>query len=400
LIDQSRRAQRTPRSGISSLDTHGHAVRRWRNVAVPSLIPVSVDNLELLAARWERILGLRGQKDDLQAILGRFGLKYVGVQAAYEQTKIFIAQARDIRNPGMLPVRYVLHESGRLYAEGLNLQSCKREIRHAALAGCWDIDISTCHFTIMAQMAKRFGASCLSIEEYTEHKNEYRGAIARDIGISASEAKRLINAVGYGAPRSTSLYTEIPRRVGREKAAAFFAHPLYLGIKADVDAATEAILSKHPVKNNGLINLANRSIAKTTEEGEPTKKGTLMAHLLQGVEAAALEAAVRACPSQVLLLQHDGFSSTDAVDPDHLAAAVLEETGYRLNFEVERILMPLGGLEESAAPFNKKCNEPRKPNIHEGLEPFWPCFSGTVAFASDDVPPVFPLPLPKVELPF
>lgn len=399
-IDRSRRAQRVPRSPISSQDTHGHAVVRWKGVKVPALIPVSVKNLELLAIRWEQVLALRSDRREFESVLDGFGLKERGVQRALQQTKVLIAQAKGKRNPGMLPVRYVLHETGRLYAEGLNLQSCKREIRQAALTGCWDVDISTCHFTIMAQMARKFGLSCPSVEEYVARKKAYREQIARDLKVSVADAKRLINAVGYGARQSSSPRTAISQMIGPDKATAFFAHPLYLGLKDDIVRATKVILTEHPVKSDSLINLANRAIPRKTDKGEDVKPSSLMAHLLQGVEAAALEAAVRACSSKVLLLQHDGFTATEPVNPALLTAAVEAETGYHLNFEVEQIQMPLEGLGTPESLFNEKFKNPLEANIHAGLEPFWPISSGTIPLSPCSVPPVYPLPLPAVDVAF
>lgn len=393
FVDAGGKSRRIHSLAICSTDSRGSVVQRWKGVNVPALIPVNVENLRVLLCKWECLIDSRQQPKVFLGLLERYGLKQAGLARAHRQTQALIAEAQGSRHPSMLPIRYVLHETGRLYAEGLNLQSCKREIRQAALAGYWDVDISTCHFAIMAQMARRFGMSCPSIEDYVSRKNDVRGQIARDIGVSLRESKKMINAVGYGAPRSTSLYTEIPKQVGRAKAQAFFDHPLYLGIKADVDAATAVILEKYPSQRNALINHANRSIPTTDEKGGKAKDGTLLAHLLQGVEAAALEAAVRACDGKVVLLQHDGFTSTEPIDPEYLRGAVLKETGYDLGFEVEPIKMPLADFDVFEDSLNKKLKNPLNPTIHADSEPFWPCFSGTVALCRCDVPPVFPLPL-------
>ena len=399
LVDKSGRGQRLERSAVSSLDTHGHAVRRWKGVNVPALIPVNIENLQSLATKWERLLALKSNHQAFEAMLTSRDFNEQGIRRAYAQTKVLITQAQGSRHTGMLPVRYVLHESGRLYANGLNLQTCKREIRQAALAGFWDVDISACHPSIMAQMAKRFGQQCPSIEDYIARKKIWREQIAHDIGIPPKMVKKALNAVGYGAPRSTSPYNEIPHQIGPIKAAAFFAHPLCQGFKADVDAATAAILAKHPRKNKRLDNLANRGMAVKTPEGENIKPSTLMSHLLQGVEAAALEAAIRACDGKVLLLQHDGFTATEFIDPNMLEQKVLEATGYDLTFEVEQIQIPMADIEGQKA-LNKKLETPLQASIHAGLGPFWPCFWGTIPFGRGDVPPVFPVPLPSGDLPF
>ncbi len=385
---------------IRSTDTHGHVVKRWKGVDVPVLIPVNIDNLRALQAKWEYLQSLPPKEQTSRAIFDRYELNEQATVRAFQQTKIFIAESQAKRHPGMLPIRYVLHASGRLYAEGLNLQSCKREIRQAALAGYWDIDISNCHFSIMAQMAKQFGLPCPAIDDYVMRKGCWRNVIAQEVGITKKLVKKALNALGYGAPRSTSTYNEIPAQLGKERAAAFFKHHLAMALKKDIDVATSVILAKHPRKNNNLINLANRAIAIQDGEGGKVKKSSLMSHLLQGVEAAALEAAVRACRGKVLLLQHDGFSATEYIEPEYLRAAVLEGTGYDLNFEVEKIQMPLTCLDIPEQFFNEKEDFTKKPNSDKYLQPFWPVWSGTMALSAEDVPPVFPLPLPLIDTDF
>lgn len=394
LVNEHGRAPSVLSRAIRSTDTRGNVVQRWKDVDAPALIPVNIDNLRLLQDKWDYLLRLESKRQELSAILDRYALNERAVRIARQQTQILIAQAQGKRHPGTLPIQYVLHESGRLYAEGLNLQSCKREIRQAALAGCWDIDISTCHFAIMSQLAKRFGMSCTAIEDYAMRKRYWRDTIANDVGITQKLAKKSVTALGYGAHRSTSPYTEIAAQLGTQRAAAFFKHPLAAALKEDIDAATRLILARHPTRNDKLINLANRAFARSTDEGKKVKGSALMAHILQGVEAAALEAAVRACSGKALLLQHDGFSATEFIEPGRLREAVLESTGYDLNFEVEQIEMPLQTLEVPIESFNKKLQDPQKPNNHAGLEPFWPVLSGTLAFSPSDVPPVYPLPLP------
>ena len=123
-----------------------------------------------------------------------------------------------------------------------------------------------------------------------------------------------------------------------------------------------------------------------------------MAHLLQGVEAVALEAAVRTCSDHVVLLQHDGFTATRFVEPAMLSKAVLNETGYDLSFEVEAIVSPMEAIK---ARFCTKSEIDEKPIKYNALESFWPVSLSTlVSLHPEDVPPVYPLPLPGVESAF
>jgi hypothetical protein len=399
LVDKWGRSKSVPSLAIRSTDTRGNVLVRWKGVNVPPVIPVNIENLQRILEKWAQILRLQSDRVAFDSVLERHGLREGAVVRAYQQTQLLLAQSKNSRHPGKVFIRYVLHDSGRLYAEGLNLQSCKREIRQAALAGHWDIDISTCHFSIMSQLAMRFGCQCPALEAYIANKTAVRQKISKDMGILPSAAKRLINAIGYGARESTSPENAIPQIIGKDRAKVLYAHPTYLAIKSDVNAATEVILGNQPIKRGCISNLANRAIQVKTDEGKSVKKSTLMAHLLQGVEAAALEAAVRACPGKVLLLQHDGFTSYEPIDPEILRSAVLKSTGFDLTFDVEQIQMPLEDLTLESS-FNKKFEEPSKPSADGGFEGFWPVMSGTIAFSPDDVPPVFPRPLTGYLLPF
>ena len=55
-----------------------------------------------------------------------------------------------------------------------------------------------------------------------------------------------------------------------------------------------------------------------------------LAHLLQGVESVALEAAHDLHADQVVLLQHDGFTATDLLDTRAIERVIKAKTGNRL----------------------------------------------------------------------
>jgi hypothetical protein len=303
---------------------------------------------------------------------------------------IFLGFAANPKHEQCVPIQYELHESGRLYAPGLNLQSCKRQVRQVALAGHWDADMSACHFAILTQMAKRVDVDCQAIDYYVREKKSFRLSIAQDLSIPVHTVKKLLNALGYGARASTSPQTAIAKEIGAARAARFFEHSLVHDLKRDIAKATQAIISAAPRRDGCLLNRANRIALDPNRSNE-----SLMAHLLQGVEAVALEAAVRTCSEHVVLLQHDGFTATRFVEPAMLSKAVLNETGYDLSFEVEAIVSPMDAIK---AYFCTNSEIEEKPNKYNALESFWPVSLSTlVSLHPEDLPPVFPLPLPEVE---
>jgi hypothetical protein len=67
------------------------------------------------------------------------------------------------------------------------------------------------------------------------------------------------------------------------------------------------------------------------------KAAQQMAHLLQGVEAKALQAVINLHPADIVLVQHDGFVSTRKLVAKDLSAAVFSATEYRLDFEEKQL---------------------------------------------------------------
>ena len=61
-----------------------------------------------------------------------------------------------------------------------------------------------------------------------------------------------------------------------------------------------------------------------------------MAHLTQGAEAIILRAALRLCPDKIVLLVHDGFVTTEAIDTTTIEDTVCAETGYVMRLAGER----------------------------------------------------------------
>lgn len=67
-----------------------------------------------------------------------------------------IKMSRNTACPGSIPIHYLEQSTGRLFAEGLSLQSAPREIRSAALAGCRDYDISNCHWAFTIETPEKY----------------------------------------------------------------------------------------------------------------------------------------------------------------------------------------------------------------------------------------------------
>ena len=113
---------------------------------------------------------------------------------------------------------------------------------------------------------------------------------------------------------------------------------MFIGIKDDVAKARSAVIAGY--KRNRLGGLKN-AVGKTIDvRAKPAQK---LAHLIQGVEVQALHAALTLYPSEIQLIQHDGFvAGRDQLDRVAITEAVFATTGYRLNLEEERIWIDFG----------------------------------------------------------
>ena len=126
----------------------------------------------------------------------------------------------------------------------------------------------------------------------------------------------------------------IPKAVGEVKAVALNEHPLFSAIYRDIKAGTKAILESYPTNRKKLKNTMGMKI----DTDQPAKKR--LAHLLQGVEAQALNVVVELFQDDAVLLLHDGFVTTRRVNRKQAEKAVHDATGYRLELSFEQIEIP------------------------------------------------------------
>lgn len=266
----------------------------------------------------------------------------------------------DVAGYGVCPHWYEQAQSGRLYAKGINLQSSPTLIKQAALAGLWEYDFSNCHFDILMQMAARHGHACIAIAGYLAKKKETRQTISTQAGISKAEAKTCLLAILYGARTTERSGNAIPLEIGVDRARKLFKVPLFIGIAKDVAAARKAILVGFKRdRNGGITNEFGNAIA-----GKATAIKRL-AHLIQGVEAKALQVALTLYPGEIQLLQHDGFVSRVRLDSVAISDAVFESTKYRLQMEEAKVAID---FETQLLKDRFQLENPSSPNAGVGSD--------------------------------
>lgn len=359
LLMMSGLAMKTLPPVVASQDMRGNA-SKWKAVEMSNRSPVRVDALRELR-KW--LKGIRNEWREGRAPHGDMfrpitSLEFV--ERLHDMTSEILRMSKtDVAGNGYIATQYVQAQSGRLYAKGINLQTAPTLIKQAALDGLWEYDFSNCHFDILKQMAALHDYQCTAIAHYLATKQATRRAIAEQAGITEAQAKVCLLAIMYGAKASDWHENAIPEEIGQEGARRLYAVPLFAGIHADIKQARSIILKSWKRTANGsLSNMFGKAIAGDAKPEEQ------LAHLIQGVEALALQTAIKMHPNDIVLLQHDGFASTRRLSDKAIMEAVFQATGYRLELEEKTIRI------DPDAQFLRNRNKLEirpQPNAHAGL---------------------------------
>lgn len=328
LITEAGLRIRTLPKAVASKDMDGITARAWAKAKLVNKVPVDVARLAALKVELARMLGPHTRN-----LFGNLDPE------AVTRLRDIVAKVRrmakvDVSGEGYVWQRYVESTSGRLYAKGVNLQTVPTLIKQTALHGAMEYDIENCHYSILRQMAARFGFPCPAIDDYLANKQATREQIAQDVGITVEQAKVCLLAIMYGARQSEWHEAAIPEAIGK-KAPELYRHPLFAGIAKEIAEARAVIIAGWPRRLKTLLNDAGKSIRTSASDRQ------ILAHLIQGVEARMLRAALDLYPQEIVLLQHDGFASTARLDRARLAQAIEQATGYRIELSEKRIAVPV-----------------------------------------------------------
>ena len=328
LITLDGQAMRSLPEAVASKDLDEVTATAWKEAKPFNNIPVQLDKMKELQAHLERMpnkkTGDLFHDADIDDI--NYRIEIIGQLIRLAHT--------DVAGRGFIAHRYAEGRTGRLYARGISLQTAPRIIRKAALHGLYDYDIENCHYSIFYQLAQRAGIECVNIKHYLTNKSEVRKAVSANVSITLKQTKSCLLALMYGAKLSEWYENAIPDEIGQEKARALYADANFSGIAADVKAGGKLILEQWDKSKTMLFNDMGKSILLS----EPSNKK--MAHLLQGIEAKAIKAAIMLYPDDVVLLMHDGFVSKAILDLQMIEQVIYDETGFNLQVSYEPITVP------------------------------------------------------------
>ncbi|MDV7021551.1 hypothetical protein R4P48_02505 [Atlantibacter subterranea] len=248
----------------------------------------------------------------------------------------FILATADANKSGGLPTTYVQSNGGRLYAKGaFNLQNCSRKIRHAALAGYYDIDIENCHYTLLEQMCERTGFQTPCISYYVRNKKRVRAEVASMLHCTEEKAKEVLIALIYGS--NLSPYGVL-KKLDIKTETAYLNRTWISKLASEINKARNHVIQDYEMKTKGhfkIMNDAGMAVRTKTDKEKSVKKSTLLAHILHGAESLILQHMIGFLGENIVLLQHDGVTCQTPVNTDKLSDYIKEKTGYRIQFEME-----------------------------------------------------------------
>lgn len=253
---------------------------------------------------------------------------------------------------GFVPLQYQQVSTGRVYAKGVSLQNAPRAIRAAALGNCYEYDVENCHYEFLRQKA---GTHLPYIQQYCANKAQVRALLADKLNLPVKTIKTILLSLIYGA----NAHVYLPEREGKDASAISEAcgnadtfyrvidNPIIKGIRDEIKSAANILI--HQYTHNGRLTNAMRIYY--TGDNKWSKQ---LAHVLQGLEAKALEAVANITGSDTMLLLHDGIYTTSQWNKKALSQAILAATGCKITVSEESTLTNQMAQGESATPLDSK----------------------------------------------
>ena len=330
LMDDGREVRVVPRA-VASRDKAEVSTDAWVKAAKLGIVQVNVEELLKLKAELQPVFDGWLQDGCAPDAMDKKIVNRVG-RAIDMIGKICRLAMTDAAGENRMAHHYREVQSGRLYPTGVSLASAQSVVKDAALTGNWEYDISNCHYAILDQMASAAGYKCLTIPRYLKSKEEVRSDIAKEAGIDYDDVKTCLVSLIYGARVSASPKTAMGKAIGVDAARLLKLSPLLKGLTDDLENAQRVVLANcRRTPRGDILNAFGKSVPKSD------KPRQIMAHLLQGAEAKALQAAVNRYPEDIVLVQHDGFVSSRKLDVADIRSAILAATGFDLSVVEKRL---------------------------------------------------------------
>jgi len=323
----------SPGHAIASTDNLGYRVKRWPRARLRKILPVDASTIiaELGGIVSAITLDSRDEKDRGIPRLHPKSLQQIIARRSQLQM-LALCCDRSRHSGWTIEQTYTEYESGRLYSQGLNLQTVRSDFKQAALFGSWEYDFSNCHFQILRNMGESYGYHSRFIDDYCEHKQHIRQTLSHELETDITDIKQCLIALMYGARITGVKSTAIGKILGPDKASALFSNKTVAGLIRDIQETKNLLLSRTRQLPSGEI----QNIAGKILRSKRPSRDQKIAHLLQGAESAFLETVITPIAERIMLLQHDGFTCDQEIDLDQAHNDMISRFGFSLELEFER----------------------------------------------------------------
>lgn len=323
----------SPGHAIASTDNLGYRVNRWPRARLRKILPVDATTITAELGGIVSAIALDGLDDKDRGIprLPPKSLQQIIARRSQLQM-LALCCDRSQHSGWTIEQTYTEYESGRLYSQGLNLQTIRSDFKQAALFGSWEYDFSNCHFQILKNMGESYGYYSGSIEHYCEHKQEIRKALSHELEANIADIKKCLIALMYGARVTGARSTAIGKILGPDRASALFSNTTVAGLIRDIQETKNLLLSHARQLPSGEI----QNIAGKILRSKRPSRDQKIAHLLQGAESAFLETVITPIAENIMLLQHDGFTCDQEIDLDQAHQDMISRFGFSLELEFEQ----------------------------------------------------------------
>jgi len=156
IFDGLGRVWRTLPNALASKDVEGVTVEFWHDEPIPSSVPINVQAFDTFTEQLENKLN----QHDLFVNADKKKIN----DALHYIREIRTGAHHELIGRGNVAHHYRESRTGRLTADGYNLQGAPRSVRRSALVGLWDYDFENCHYAIIQQMAKRDIIKIMSVK--------------------------------------------------------------------------------------------------------------------------------------------------------------------------------------------------------------------------------------------
>lgn len=319
-LNESSKTCASRRLAISTLDSNGARRKTTSNIKRA----IRIDR-EALKALYAKPVVKRGDVNDLNR------LKRIKKQAL---NLLLLSNGSDLP-VGWIASIYQEKPSGRLYGSGCHMQNVCIEVRQAALNGMYELDMTNAHYTFLYESCLKHGVELTRVKNYLDNKADIRQRLSDKLSMDVKDVKQLLISIIYGATIKVKFIggnqTAIRQLFNDDRAWYKCVTDNFVKKLAnDVKRGSEIIISNASKYGEHIYNVLGKPI------NNKTPKSKVSSHLLQGIEAKALDSVVNNS-NNIAVLLHDGIVFYDKPSKEYYQSVIMNSIGFDIGLDESSI---------------------------------------------------------------